>query len=378
MNPTKDTPIRIVIIDDQAAIRQALATLLDAEKDILVVGRASDGEEGLRVVFQTQPDLILLDLEMPRMDGFAFLRLLMLKRPTPVVVVSSHSTRESVFKALELGALEFVAKPVRVKDASDLHVIRDDLLGKIRLSRRLQVVSLTERARLSSKQTAQRMNTTGPAPAPSTNQGAPDAVHPLPERLLCIGASTGGPTSILTVLLGLDPGLPVGILITQHMPEKFTAAFAERLERSTPWHVHEARPGDTVGAGMVLVAAGGWSLRVAREVTKDGAVLRVQPPQEPESRSDGYVPSVDRMMEAAALALGDKVIAAILTGMAGDGVKGALAVRKAGGRVLAEAPESAIIASMPEEAIRSGAVDEVVPLSRMAEAIARQIQRRPA
>ncbi len=365
----KPTPIRTVIIDDQAAIRQALCSLLEAEPDIQVVGRAADGEEGLRVVFQTQPDVILLDLEMPRMDGFAFLRILMLKRPTPVVVVSSHSTRESVFKALELGALEFVAKPVRVKGAPDLYSIREDLLSKVRLSRRLQVVSLTERARISSHQAAARVRGGPPEHAPEA--AGTDLHAPPPERLLCIGASTGGPTSISTVLLGLDPGLPVGILITQHMPEKFTQAFAERLERATPWNVREARPGDVVGKGTVLVAAGGWSLRVARE----GTALRVLPPIDKESRSEGYVPSVDRMMESAAAALGDKVIATILTGMAGDGVKGALAVRKAGGRVLAESPESAVIAGMPEEAIRSGAVDEVVALPRMAEAITRQVLR---
>lgn len=364
-----EPPIRAVIIDDQAAMRQALSAMLEAEPDMEVVGKAADGEEGLKVVFQVQPDIILLDLEMPRLDGFAFLRLLMAKRPTPVLVVSSHATRESVFKALELGALEFVAKPVR-HGVVDLTGIKEELLAKIRLSRRLQVVTLTERARTASEQEALR-RTNEPAMAARARRasGAP-AVEGLPERLLCIGASTGGPTSIMTLLSTLEQGLPVAILITQHMPENFTRAFAERLERITRWSVREAEPGDVVGTGRVLVAPGGWSLRVHME----GGGLRVSPPLAGEAREQGYVPSVDRMLESAAAAMGPRAIAVILTGMSGDGVKGAIAVHAAGGRVLAEAPESAVIASMPEEVIRSGAVHEVVPLSRMAAAIRRAVR----
>jgi two-component system chemotaxis response regulator CheB len=360
---SKETPIRVVIIDDQAAIRQALAAILEAEPDIQVVGRAGDGEEGLKVVFQVQPDVILLDLEMPRLDGFAFLRLLMAKRPTPVVVVSSHSSRESVFKALELGALEFVAKPGNVRRLEDLQGIRSDLLTKLRLARRLQVVTLTENAQASWKKlAAHAASKPSPAPLPQADAGAP-------PHLLCIGASSGGPTSILNLLLSLEPGLPAALLITQHMPERFTTAFAERLSRATPHQVREAQTGDLVTQGMVLLAPGSGSLRVERQ----GSLLRVLPPDFSESRDEGFVPSVDRMLEAAAAAMGAKVVAVILTGMAGDGVKGALTVRRAGGRVLCEAPESAVISGMPEEVIRSGAADEVVPLSRMAEAIRRAI-----
>lgn len=369
-----EAPIRIVIIDDQAAIRQALSAMLEAEPDLQVVGRAGDGEEGLKVVFQVQPDLILLDLEMPRMDGFAFLRLLMAKRPTPVVVVSSHASRESVFKALELGALEFVAKPVR-HGMVDLSGIRGDLLGKVRLARRLRVVSLTEQARAASERVAQsalhgqraRPIASGalesPSPSPPPSIG-------LPERLLCIGASTGGPTSIMTLLSGLEVHPRAAVLITQHMPESFTRAFAERLERVTRWITREAEPGDAVLPGQVLVAPGGWSMRVAH----DGGALRVQPPLPGESRDQGFVPSVDRMLEAAAAAMGPAVVAVILTGMSGDGVRGAAAVHAAGGRVLAEAPESAVIAGMPEEVIRAGLAHEVLPLRRMPEALRRLLR----
>ncbi|MCS6913779.1 MAG: chemotaxis-specific protein-glutamate methyltransferase CheB [Myxococcota bacterium] len=359
-----EPPIRTVIIDDQAAMRHTLANLLEAERDVQVVGCAANGEEGLKVVFQTKPDVILLDLEMPRMDGFAFLRLLMAKQPTPVVVVSSHTGRDNVFRALELGALEFVAKPLRQGGGLDADAIRAELLDKVRLSRRLEAVHLTERARRQSAEIAKLRSHTAPGPAA---QARGDAA--LPDWVLCIGASTGGPSSILTLLLTMDPQWPMGILITQHMPERFARAFAERLDRATPWTVREAEPGTFVRSGHALVASDSWSLRVAR----DRQSLRVLPPLPGESRAQGYVPSVDRMLEAAAMAVGSQLIAVILSGMSGDGVRGAQAVRMAGGRVLVEAPESAIVPGMPEEVIRAGAVDEVVPLANMAPVIGRHI-----
>lgn len=371
--------MRAVIIDDQAAIRQSLEALLSGQPDMQVVGQAGDGEEGLKVVFQTQPDVILLDLEMPRMDGFQFLRLLMAKRPVPVVVISSHSTRESVFRALELGAMEFVAKPIS-HGTVDLNSIREDLLHKVRLARRLQVVTLVERTRSHTQQLAQSIARSSSSASSSSGPVASALGAPMPgpmtttDRLLCIGASTGGPTSILTLLQGLSPELPVSVLITQHMPEKFTAAFAERLKRTTPWDVSEATVGAPVLTGRALVAAGTFSLRVGR----DGAGLRVQEPAGREDRADGYVPSVDQMLQAAARVMGAQVIAVVLTGMSGDGVRGAVAVRAAGGVVLVEEPQTAVVASMPEEVIRAGAVDEVVPLQRMAEAIERLVRLGPA
>lgn len=389
MNPPRPAPLRAVIIDDQPTIRTALAAMLGAEPDLKVVGMAQDGEEGLRVVFQTQPDVVLLDLEMPRMDGFAFLRLLMAKRPTPVIVVSSNNTRESVFRALELGALEFVSKPTRTpfelgaesaerraffgveQGVRSMDPIRDELLAKVRLARRLQMVPLLERTRDHRDRLAQTAQTRAPATRRSSDPGRGPAV---PERLVCIGASTGGPAAILSLLLSLDQTLPVGVLVTQHMPEAFTHAFAERLGRATRWTVREAAPDDPVRTGAVLVAAGSFSLRVASGEV--GGPLRVLPPSPDESRSTGFVPSVDRMLEAAAQAAGPAVIAVILTGMSGEGVRGAQAVRAAGGVVLVEEPGSAVLAGMPEEVIRAGFADEIVPLPRMADAIARMLQRR--
>jgi two-component system chemotaxis response regulator CheB len=403
-NATRPGPLRIIIVDDQATIRQAICDLLKGARDIEVVGQASDGGEGLMLVHNVNPDAILLDLEMPRLDGFTFLRLLMAKRPTPVVVVSSHSSRESVFRALELGAMEFVAKPTRISGAGDLQPIREDLLHKLRMVRSLRLETLAARTR------AQRAMPSGAASTEAREQNtaglAADALRSppqgsesdeqfqlrltsentfLPARLICIGASTGGPPSILTLLQGLDPRLPATFLITQHMPEMYTQAFAERLRRATQWPVRTATTGEAIAQGEVLIASGGSSLCIARE----GPFLIVQAQgssQTPDAAQGGSAggaislglgsapgPSIDRMMISAANTMGERVIAVLLSGMSGEGVAGIQAVRAAGGRVIVESPESAIMTGMPQEAIRSGAVHEVVPLRRMAETLTRII-----
>lgn len=371
-------PLRVVIIDDQAAIRTALRNLLVGQRDILIVGEAADGEEGLKVVHAEQPDMILLDLEMPRLDGFAFLRLQMAKRPTPVVVVSSHATRESVFRALELGALDFVKKPTRIRDVSDLQPIQEDLLRKLRLCRTLGLSQLTERTRAHA---ASQSNPNLTPYRPESAQSSTDLLATmrasqqrpqLPKRLLCIGASTGGPPAIATVLSGLHPMLPVSILVTQHMPDSFSAAFVERLTRTTPWPVREANPDVPISPGEVVVASGTHSLRVYR----DGPLLRVQAPHLSHSQQSTQatqlspiVPSIDHMLESAAQAMGSDVIAVILTGMSGDGVQGARAVHACGGRILAESPSTAVLSGMPDDVIASGVVSEVVPLRRMADVL---------
>jgi len=352
-------PIRVVVIDDSAFNRQTISAMLEQSGEVEVVGRAADGQEGLNLVFQLAPDVVTLDLEMPKLDGFGFLRILMSKKPTPVIVISGYATKENVFKALELGALDFVAKPSR-QISPALKAIQDELVAKMKLVTQLRMVSLTERA-------ARARTTSGMFPIvtgleKSRKEGPP------PPRICAIGASTGGPPAIHQLLSTLDPQLPIGIVVTQHMPAKFTRAFAERLARTTQLPVREAEPGDALTAGVVLVAPGSHSLVLKRE---GGQVKADLVPQE---ATDKFVPSIDRMMESVATVVkanGSELLAVILTGMGGDGGRGVRAVKAAGGRVLAEAPETAVIFGMPEEAIRSGAVDEIVPLGAMAEAIAK-------
>jgi two-component system chemotaxis response regulator CheB len=364
-NPQK--PIRILVVDDSAFNRQTITAMLEGVPGFQVVGRAGDGEEGLKMAFQLQPDVITLDLEMPKMDGFSFLRLLMARQPTPVIVISGYATRENVFKALELGALDFVAKPSRTI-TPELRNIQEELLTKVRLVTQLRMVNLVDRA-ARTRSVGTMSGTFAPPPVPvqppaSRKEGI------APPRLIAIGASTGGPPAINRILVNLEPTLPVGIVITQHMPAKFTKAFAERLDRTTPWHVREAEAGDALSAGCVLVAPGSGSLVLKR----DGAALRVDilPPQP----DDRYVPSVDRMLTSCAAAMGNDVCGIVLTGMGGDGGRGVKAVKAAGGRTVAEAPETAVIFGMPQEAIATGAVDEVVPLPNIPELIARFAQRK--
>ena len=355
-------PIRILVVDDSAFNRQTITAMLEGVPGFQVVGRAGDGEEGLKMAFQLQPDVITLDLEMPKMDGFSFLRLLMARQPTPVLVISGYATRENVFKALELGALDFVAKPSRTI-TPELRNIQEELLAKVRMVTQLRMVSLADRAaRTRSTGTMSGAFASPPSPVPpplSRKEGV------APPRLIAIGASTGGPPAINRILVNLDPTLPTGIVITQHMPAKFTKAFAERLDRTTPWHVREAEDGDAVIAGCVLVAPGGGSLSVRRQNATSVKVDIV--PQQPEDR---YVPSVDRMLSSAAEAMGRDLCGIVLTGMGGDGGRGIKAVRAAGGRTVAEAPETAVIFGMPQEAIATGAVDEVVALGNIPERIA--------
>ena len=361
-------PIRVLVIDDSAYNRQTITSMLEASPGVQVVGRAVDGEEGLKQAFQLLPDVITLDLEMPKMDGFSFLRILMAKRPMPVIVISGYATRENVFKALELGALDFVAKPSRTI-TPELKGIKDELLAKVRMVTQLRMVSLADRA----ARTAQAGTTSGvfaALPPPQAVTMAPGRKEgPAPPRVLAIGASTGGPPAITQVLTSIDAELPLGLVITQHMPVKFTRAFAERLDRTTAWRVREAEPGDTVTAGCALVAPGSGSLVVRREGTQLKA--DVVPPQP----DDRYVPSVDRMLESVARAFGADALAVILTGMGGDGGRGVRAIKAAGGRVLAESPETAVISGMPQEAIATGQVDEVVALGGIPDAITRFARR---
>jgi two-component system, chemotaxis family, protein-glutamate methylesterase/glutaminase len=365
-----EKPIRVLVVDDSAFNRQTITAMLEGVPGFQVVGRAGDGEEGLKMAFQLSPDVITLDLEMPKMDGFSFLRLLMARQPTPVIVISGYATRENVFKALELGALDFVAKPSRTI-TPELRNIADELLQKVRLVTQLRMVSLTDRA--ARTRTVGTMSGTFAPPAVPVPPPASRKEGVAPPRLIAIGASTGVPPAINRILVNLEPTLSVGIVITQHMPAKFTKAFAERLDRTTPWHVREAETGDAITAGCVLVAPGSGSLIVRKE----GTALKVDilPPQPPPNE-DRYVPSVNRMLQSCATAMGADVCAIVLTGMGGDGGRGVKAVKAAGGRTIAEAPETAVIFGMPQEAIATGAVDEVLPLPNIPLAIARFAQKK--
>lgn len=346
-----DGRIRVLIVDDSAYHRRTLAKIIDGDPHMEVVGTARDGKEAIKMVVNLDPDLVTLDLEMPRMDGFTFLRWLMKNFPRPVLVVTSRESNRSVFKALDLGAVDFVVKPVKYASIR-LGTIEEQVLTKIREVASLQVDDLP--AKLSAL--AEKL------PAPAVN--APDGSR---FRLVAIGASTGGPPALQSILTRLPRELPVAILISQHMPEGFTRLFSERLDRLAGMNVSEAAEGDVVEKGRILIAPGGKHLLL--DQGREGKVtVRLLGAR----KKDRYTPSIDMMMSSAAGIYRDRMMAVLLTGMGYDGVEGMREVKKKEGLTVAESEQTCVVYGMPREAVRSGVVDRILPLSEIGETIIRE------
>jgi two-component system, chemotaxis family, protein-glutamate methylesterase/glutaminase len=352
-------PVRLLVVDDSAYNRRNIAAVFADNPDVEVVGKAADGEEALRLATTLKPDVITLDLEMPRMDGFTFLRILMSRQPTPVIVVSSYSQKENVFKALELGALDFVAKPDRqiAPDASD---VREEILAKVMLVRSLRpaLPGATQRRTASGAWTD--------AGRPTSHEGAaPQAKREAAKTVVGIASSTGGPSALLELLGKVPPSSKTAFLIAQHMPDKFTRTFAERLDRRGPTRVSEAQDGDFVVASTGFVCPGRQCMEVGLSPPGDLRLKVVAP-----ASTDRYVPSADRLLKSLAKAVGARAVGLILTGMGEDGVEGAKAIRAAGGIVVAESAESAVVNGMPGAVVRAGAASKVLALTQIADWLA--------
>ncbi len=343
-------PIRLLVVDDSAYNRRNIADIFANEPDVEVVGKAADGEEALRLATTLKPDVITLDLEMPRMDGFTFLRILMAKQPTPVLVVSSYSQKENVFKALELGALDFIAKPDR-QITADAEELREQIFAKVKMVRSLRPGALTSplgRPRV-------------PSNAPDKKTDARRELTTPPRHLVAIASSTGGPSALLEIFGRVPATASLALLVAQHMPDKFTRTFAERLDRRGPVRTAEAQDGDKVHTLTGFVCPG----RQCMELVTHGSELRLK--VGPANAGDRYVPSANRLLASVAAAVGPRAIGVILTGMGDDGVEGARAIRDAGGLVIAEAQETAVVYGMPSAAVRAGIVSRVLPLPGIAE-----------
>jgi two-component system chemotaxis response regulator CheB len=340
--------IRVLVVDDMAYNRDAMSEMLESSPFITVAGTASDGEEAIERVVRLKPDLITLDLEMPRMDGFTFLRWLMRSAPTPALVVSSRADDKSVIRALEFGAVDFLAKPV--SRGGDLSELKRELIEKVkayapldmgRVSRSLAIIEKTARER--------------PAGAKDMAPGHERARY----DVVAIGASTGGPPAIQAILTRLPEDFPAAIAVSQHMPPSFTRFFAERLDKISAIAVKEAEDGDQLIPGRALIAPGGMHMTFRREGGVRVALLGAGP-------TDKYVPSVDLMMKSAAMHFGGRALGVILTGMGSDGREGMGLIKGMGGKTIAESRETAVIYGMPKEAVEAGVVDRVVPLDMMA------------
>jgi two-component system chemotaxis response regulator CheB len=343
---TERGPIRVLVIDDSAFSRRTITRMLESSPLVEVIDSARDGEEALRKTFELQPDLVTLDLEMPRMDGFTYLRLVMSKRPTPIMVISGRRDDQDVFKALDLGAVDFISKP-SPRATPELESIQQELIRKVHALRELRIDKVRERI---------------DAPPSMAREPVSDPRVQAPAAV-AIGSSTGGPAALMQIFGAFVEPPPFAFLVSQHMPAGFTQGFADRLDRLTPMRAREACEGDEPEPGLVLVSPGGSHLVV--EARQGRPVVRI----EPGGREDKYVPSVDRLFQSAAKCWGPDLLAVVLTGMGDDGRRGVRAVEASGGQIVAESEETAVIFGMPLQAIRTGVVDAVLPLPEIGPAI---------
>lgn len=355
--------IRVLIIDDSASVRQALAHVLEQDPDIEVMGVASDPFMAARKLQEEIPDVITLDVEMPRMDGITFLRKLMSQRPIPVVMCSSltEAGSETLLQALEAGAVDVILKP---KIGAADHLAESGM--RIR-----EAVKGAAVARLGA---ARRMQTTSGTCAKLTA----DAVLPPPsgramarttEMVVCVGASTGG-TEALRVMLEQLPANAPGIVIVQHMPERFTAAFAKRLNSLCEVEVKEAENGDPVLRGHVLIAPGDRHMLLERQGARYQVSVRSGP------LVSRHRPSVDVLFRSAARSAGANAMGVIMTGMGDDGARGMEEMHRAGAFTVAQDEATSIVFGMPKEAIAHGGVDKVVALDQIAREILTTDKRR--
>ncbi len=337
-------PITVLVVDDSALVRKILIDGLSADPGLQVVGSAGDAYAARDLIVTKQPDVVTLDVEMPRMDGLQFLQRIMPKYPIRAVMVSALTPRgqEITMRALEAGAVDFVCKPSGSPEAmiSTLNLLR----AKIKVAATANVSHWKGRV---------------VEPPPTFSAGTRGAVA---SKVIILGASTGGTEAVKIVLQGLPVGGP-GVIVVQHMPQEFTRFYADRLGELFPLNCSEARDGQAVAPGSVLVAPGGVQSRIVR--TANGFVMKVGGVE----RCNGHAPSVDTMLHSVAEQAGPNAAAAVLTGMGRDGASGLLVARQAGTRTFAQDESSCAVFGMPKVALEEGAVDRTTPLVNIAPAM---------
>lgn len=360
------TKVRVLVVDDSASVRQTMVDVLSADPVIEVIGVASDPYVAARRIAEDVPDVITLDVEMPRMDGITFLRKIMSQRPIPVVMCSSltEAGSETLMQALEAGAVDIILKP-RIAAADHLAEVGD----RIR-----DVVKAAARARLNARPGVRRQT---PKPREPGARLTADAVLPPPagaamarttEMVVCIGASTGGTEALREVLQALPANAP-GMVVVQHMPAGFTAAFARRLNSLCEVEVREAQDRDAVLRGHVLIAPGDKHLLLERQGARYQVAVKDGPPV---SR---HRPSVDVLFRSAARSAGRNALGVIMTGMGDDGARGLLEMKEAGAFTMAQDEATSVVFGMPKEAIARGGVMKTVALDQIARDII-QVDRR--
>ena len=353
--------IKVMIVDDSAVVRQSVRQILEREPGIEVIGAASDPVFALGHMQRQWPDVIVLDIEMPRMDGLTFLKKIMSERPTPVVICSSlaESGASATMQALASGAVAIITKP-KLGVKQFLEDSSNDVVQAVKAAARANARRLAPPT--PSATPAPRLSAEAVISAAGLGSGA--SMLRTTERLVAIGTSTGG-TQALEAVLRRMPATAAGIVIVQHMPERFTAMFAERLNSLCEIEVREARHGDRVIPGLALIAPGGKHMMLARS----GAQYRVEVVDGP--LINRHRPSVDVLFRSCAKFAGKNAVGVIMTGMGDDGARGLKEMHDAGSATIAEDESTCVVFGMPKEAIRLGAVDRVLPLDEIAAAILR-------
>lgn len=340
-------PIKVLVVDDSALIRSLLGTIIKAEKDLLLVGAAPDAYAARELINQFSPDVITLDIEMPKVDGLTFLEKLMKARPTPVVMISTLTEQgaDATLRALELGAIDFIAKP-KLDIAQGIEQYRVLILEKIRMAATAKVKK-TEKAKINSQLTMGFSGT---------------------EKIIAVGASTGGTEAIKDFLVQLPVNSPA-VVITQHMPPGFTTSFAKRLDSLCRLKVQEVVGGERILPGNAYLAPGNYHLSIKRSGADYIAQLLDS------ERVSGHKPSVDVMFQSLSSCAAKNTVAVILTGMGKDGAAGMYNLHQNGAYTFAQDEASCVVFGMPKEAINLGGVDEVLPLNDLAAAVVKRLQK---
>ncbi|MDC0335619.1 chemotaxis response regulator protein-glutamate methylesterase [Pseudodesulfovibrio sp.] len=345
--------INVLVVDDSAFMRKAISTMLDKDPGIKVIGTARDGEEGLDMVRKLNPDVVTMDIEMPKMDGLTALRHIMMEAPRPVLMVSSLTTEgaEATLKAMELGAVDFIPKQLS-KVSLDIVKIEKDLIARVK----------TVAARKMRHVTAPRAAAKRPATAARPKPAARPSGRPVRD-VVAIGVSTGGPPVVQKVLSSLPADFPAGIVIAQHMPAAFTGPFAKRLDGVSQISVKEAETGDVLKPGHAFVAPGGKHIILDQKISRVDIIVTEEP-------ADAlYKPSANVLISSVAEAVGKRALGVILTGMGNDGCEGVRDLKAKGGRAIAQSDSTCVVYGMPKAIVDDDLADEIVDLDDLADSI---------
>jgi two-component system, chemotaxis family, protein-glutamate methylesterase/glutaminase len=368
---TPNKKFRVLIVDDSAFMRKVLETIISSDETLQVVGQAKDGREAVTLAESLKPDVITMDINMPHVDGLQATAQIMTTNPRPIVIVSSESREgaDSTLKALELGAIDFVPKPSSGIDL-DMQSVREDLLRKVRMSAKVRVVRTASRlvSTLQNATPAQSSPASSPKSSPAvTARPASVALASLEQRfpIVVLGASTGGPATVMRLAPGFTRDFPAAVFLVQHMPASFTTQYAAQLAEFTGIRVKEAEANEPVQPGTLYICPGGQHLRI----TPTGRIQL----DSTSGRINGYLPNIDVTMESAAAYAGSMAIGVVLTGMGNDGAAGAKAIQRSGGLVIAQDEATSVIFGMPAEAIKAANVEQVLGIDDIYAALEKRV-----